>query len=154
MNEVRTNFTGLRTLQRQLKELNTMEAHVGLFADNAGRVAKENRIAHNPSLGYVHEFTPVKGGVRSWLRMPLLTRLGPVIKSKGAGWFNTLHKQGAKRTLGLLGAVGEDVIQEAFATGGWGQWPTLSRETIRRKGSSAILIESAQMRKAVASRVV
>lgn len=154
MNTVKTNFTGLRTLQRQVAELSAMHAEVGLFADNAGRVAEENRIAHNPSLGYVHEFKQVKGGVRSWLRMPLFTKLGPVIASKGAGWFKTLHKQGAKRTLGLLGAVGEDVIQEGFATGGWGQWSALSRETIRRKGSSAILIETTQMRKAVASRVV
>ncbi len=162
MNTVKTNFTGLKTLMRQVEELPTVKVQVGLFADNAGRVADRGRIQDNPSLGYVHEFGMMifhpklnKTTIipeRSFIRMPLMTKLGTLVQS--TNWLAIMAKQGVKRVLAHLGTLGEDVIQEAFATRGYGLWPNLSQTTINRKGSSAILIESAQMRKAVASRVV
>lgn len=86
--------------------------------------------------------------------MPLSLHLGRLIKERGVRWIESLRKIGAKRTLAMLGLLGEQIIDEAFATGGWGSWAPLSSRTIRFKKSSAILIESAQMRKAVVSRVV
>lgn len=156
MNTVKTNFSALQTLRRQVGELEGARVQVGLFADTAGRSADHNRIAHNPSLGYVHEFGDIKHNIpeRSWLRMPLMTQLGPLIMAKGTSWLYLLRTRGVKRMLAFLGALGEDVIQEAFSTRGFGQWVALKPATIRRKKSSAILIESAQMRKAVAYRVI
>lgn len=162
MNTVKTNFTGLKTLMRQVEELPTVKVQVGLFADNAGRVADRGRIDDNPSLGYVHEFGmmihhPKRNTItvipeRSFIRVPLMTKLGALVQE--TNWFAIMAKRGVKRVLAHLGILAEDVIQEAFATRGYGLWPSLSQTTINRKGSSAILIESAQMRKAVASRVV
>lgn len=156
MNTVKTDFTGLKTLMRQVEELPTVKVQVGLFADTAGRIADSDRIQDNPSLGYAHEFGSVGGGYpeRSWLRMPLMTRLGPAMQAMGTSWLYIMRTRGVRRMLGVLGALAEDTIQEAFATGGFGLWKPLARSTIQRKGSSAILIESAQMRKAVGSRVV
>jgi hypothetical protein len=156
MNTVKTNFSVLQTLRRQVGEIETHRAQVGLFADNAGRSADENRIAHNPSLGFVHEFGDIKHNIpeRSFIRMPLWSKLGDLITMQGTNWLYIMRTRGVKRMLAHLGAMAEDLIQEAFSTRGFGQWPELKRETIRRKGSSAILIESAQMRKAVAYRVI
>jgi hypothetical protein len=53
---------------------------------------------------------------------------------------------GVKSAVKLLGVMGEETVQEAFATGGFGQWPALRPRTIQRKGSSRILIDSAQLR--------
>ncbi len=86
--------------------------------------------------------------------MPLMLHLGPALMAQGKGLLRILREQGVKRFLGLIGATGEDVVQEAFATGGWGAWPKLAPSTVAAKHSSAILIESAQMRKAVSSRVI
>ncbi len=162
MNTVKINLTGLKTLMRQVEELPTVRAEVGLFADNAGRVAERGRVQDNPSLGLIHEFGMIFTIIgskalmyipeRSFIRVPLMTRLGPLVQD--TNWFAIMAKQGVKRMLAHLGTLAEDVIQEAFATGGYGLWPQLAPATIRRKGSSAILIESAQMRKAISSRVV
>lgn len=156
MNTVKTNFSVLQTLRRQVGELEAGRVQVGLFADTAARSAEPGRISHNPGLGAVHEFGDPKHNIpeRSFIRMPLMTQLGAQILAKGQSWLFVLRTRGAKRTLALLGALAEDIIQESFATAGWGQWPELKRATIRKKGSSRILIESAQMRKAVAFRVI
>lgn len=164
MNTVKLDLTGLRTLQRQVGELPARKVQVGLFADTAGRVADPGRIDHNPTLGAVHEFglaftvvgnkRTVTIPERSFLRMPLSLYFGPALMAQAQGLLRVLREQGVKRFLGLIGAIGEDVVQEAFATGGWGSWPKLAPSTVAAKHSSAILIESSQLRKAVSSRVV
>lgn len=152
MNTVKTNFAGFKRFRAQIAELETMRAQVGLFQDTAGRSADKGRIVDNPSLGATHEFGSGNIPERSWLRMPLTLHLGPVMQ--GIDWFDSLSRRGVKRTLAFLGVLGEEVVQESFATRGWGAWKELAKETIRKKGSSAILIETAQMRKAISSRVV
>lgn len=156
MNTVKTNFSGIQLLRRQVGELEAGRVQVGLFSDTAARSADRGRISDNPSLGAIHEFGDPKHAIpeRSFIRMPLMTQLGPQLLAKGASWLFVLRTRGAKRTLALLGALAEDVIQEAFSTAGFGQWPELRPATVRKKGSSRILIESAQMRKAVAFRVI
>ncbi len=155
MNTVKVNLTGLKTLQRQLTELETMHAEVGLLADTAGRSAGPGRLQDNPSIGFVHEFGSTLQNIpeRSFIRMPLMLHLGNAIAA-GVDWIALLKAKGAKFVYARLGIIAEEVIQEAFSTGGYGAWPQLKPATIRRKRSSAILIESAQMRKAISSRVV
>jgi hypothetical protein len=153
VNEVKVNLTGLRTLQRQVVELEAQHAEVGLLAETSGR--SSGRGKSNPDIGFVHEFGSVLQNIpeRSFIRMPLMVHLGNAVSS-GIDWFRLLKFRGVKFVLAKLGVVAEDLIQEGFATGGYGTWPALRPATIRRKNSSAILIESAQMRKAVTSRVV
>lgn len=154
MNTVTKDFSGLTKFKSQLTELAAGRAQVGLFAANAGRSADEGREDSNPTLGFIHEFGSGRSPERSWLRMPLSLHLAPLIISRGSRWLESLRTQGAKRTLAFLGILAEDVIQEGFATRGYGAWAPNAPATVARKGSSAPLIESAQMRKAVSSRVV
>lgn len=156
MNSVKYDASGLKTLTRQLGELAPMRAQVGLFRETAGRVNDPGRVSENPSLGAIHEFGDPKHNIpaRSFLVMPLMTQFGKLVASRAASVLYLLRTRGAKRLLAFLGVMGEEVVQESFATRGWGQWPALKIATIKRKKSSAILIESAQMRKAVSSRVV
>ena len=161
---VTLKLDGLHTLQRQAAELGGLRAQVGLFPETAGRSADKGRIDNNPQLGSIHEFglsysilstkATVVIPARSFLRMPLTLKLGETILTNAANWFKMLHTRGAKRTMQFLGVVGEEIVQEAFATRGFGFWPALRPRTIARKGSTAILIESAQLRKAISSRVV
>lgn len=164
MNSVKLNLSPLRTLRRQVSELGKLKVQVGLFQANAGRSSGPGKISDNPSLGAIHEFgssysvlsnrATISIPERSWLRMPLMTQLGPQMLAKAASWLYILRTQGAKRTVAVLGALAVDLIAEAFATGGFGSWAPLARETIRRKHSSRILIESSQMRKAVTYRII
>jgi len=68
-------------------------------------------------------------------------------------WFKKVSKLGAKRSVAALGKAGVDVIQEAFATGGFGLWAPLKPRTVQRKGSDRILIEHGELREAVTSKV-
>ncbi len=92
---------------------------------------------------------------RSWLRMPVITKLPEAINAQSrAKWRDSILRDGVSATLKRLGILAEAVIQDAFATGGFGTWAKLSKVTIRRKKSAAILIASAQLRQSVTSRVV
>lgn len=150
---VKLDLTGLRRLREQLVELNESSAQVGLFQDTAARNAKRGRIDDNPSLGKLMEEGSTLKNIppRSFIAMPLTLHLAPSVGA--VDWFEKLRKVGVRRTLAFLGVIGEETIQEAFSTGGWGAWPKLHKSTIRRKKSSRILIETAQLRKAITSRV-
>jgi hypothetical protein len=135
---------------------------------------------NNPTLGLIHEFgtkqvvesTPSgetgPGAVatfehvthhaipaRSFLRMPLMTRLQTRIDEIGRGvWRAIVLKRGMLPALATLGTVARNLVDAAFASGGFGQWAPNTPATIRRKGSSAPLIDSAQLRKSVTYQVV
>jgi hypothetical protein len=169
MSVVRLNLRPLRLLQSNLAGLSKSRVQVGLFAATASRTAEPGRIADNPSLGAIHEFglsfsrkrdkatTTIPR--RSFLEMPLTLYLAAELRRIGLSWgffisSTAQHGGGAVNMLARLGKAGEDVVAKAFATGGFGHWPALAPETIRRKRSAAILIETKQMRDAVSSRVI
>lgn len=135
---------------------------------------------NNPTLGLMHEFGTKAvtesfpsgergpGAVatfqivsrraipaRSFLRMPLMTRLQSKLDEIGRGvWRAIILKRGVRAALGALGTVARNLVDSAFATRGFGQWAPNSPMTIRRKGSSAPLIDTAQLRKSVTYEVV
>lgn len=152
MNSVRRDFSGFSKLRNQLNVLTTYKAQVGLFPETAYRENKRG-ITDNVSLGFQHEFgnPETKLPERSFIRGPLMTHLGP---SLTVDWFSRIARLGAKRTVASLGRAGVDIIQEAFATGGFGTWAPLKPRTIQRKKSDRILIEHGEMRDAVTSKVV
>jgi hypothetical protein len=156
-NMVRLNKAGLTRLRKQLPDLKKLRAEVGLFAD---RSARDNRhkgpgvTVTNPEVGFEHEFgNPVAAlPQRSFLFMPLVGHLSLA----GINWIKLLQTSGVKRTLGLLGKIGVETVEEAFNTGGFGKWPALSTFTVKRKvmNKNVILVETEQLRAAVNFRVI
>lgn len=127
--------------------------HVGVLGGFDAR--KEEGIG-NAGLGAVHEFGVVSKGIpsRSFLRMPVLNELPAALKvTDRALWHKVIVKQGILGALALLGAYALDVIHLAFETGGFGFWQSLKPRTVRRKGSSAILIDTAQLRQSITAEV-
>jgi hypothetical protein len=165
-------------LKKELARFANARVRVGIMANKADRFDEDwNKTGiNNPTIGLIHEFGtkaltipsgetgPHAAGdittrrpipARSWLRMPLLTKLPDEIDKIGrAVWAGLVLKKGVLYSLRNLGALAENVIQRAFATGGFGQWAPLAPFTIRKKGSSAILIDTAYLRKAVSSVVM
>lgn len=152
---VRYKREGLQKLIAQLGGDAGSRVQVGVFANKSTRKKDSRTIRTNAEIGYAHEFGAGSRNqmlpMRSFLRMPLFQHLRDDIR---INWAKTIKERGMTAALKKLGVVCEGVIQKAFATGGFGQWTPLSPVTIRRKRSSAILIETSQLRRSISSRVV
>lgn len=175
---VALNTDGLEQLRKQLADAPSKRVQVGVLGGKDARSGDESAgyVPGNAEIGLVHEFgvtagaspfkmpgvskQPVKSpGMnlpeRSFLRMPLITKLPVAIVAQGkAAWRKAIVEKGVVFALKNLGVLAEGVVQDAFATGGFGTWPRLSKFTIKKKGSAAILIDTAQLRQSVTSRVV
>jgi hypothetical protein len=127
----------------------------------------------NAAIGLVHEFGSTKRRIpaRSWLRLPIITRLVPSFTAKTADfWRYMIERKGIVKTLKILGIQAENVVQEAFDTGGWGSWAPWSDSYARRRELEVrhkkhrikfigpllfkLLVKTGQLRRAVTSQVV
>jgi hypothetical protein len=113
----------------------------------------------NPELAAKHEYG-VGVPRRSMLRMPFHLHGDKVLKdAKGdaaiqLGQMRKNPRGTAKKILARVGVAGENLVQEAFETRGFGSWKPNAASTIALKGSDSPLIDEGQMRRAVDSRVV
>ena len=130
--------------------------HVGVLGGFDGRQSKEGEAAGNASIGAAHEFGVISRNLpaRSFLRMPVITQLPAALSATDKQlWHKVIIKKGVIGALELLGAYALDSIHLAFETGGFGLWQKLKRATIRRKKSSAILIDTAQLRQSITAEI-
>lgn len=170
----------LAALRAELEKNKSKRVQVGVLGGNDARSGDESGgyVAGNAEIGVAHEFgliggqlpqavrakaglskEPAKSGrslpERSFLRMPVITQLPEAIKAQGKeNWRKAILQKGVVFALKNLGILAEGVIQDAFKTGGFGTWAKLKPATIRRKKSDAILIDTAQLRQSITSRVV
>lgn len=135
-----------------------LAARVGILGAKTNR-AKSGPMT-NAAIGAIHEFGSPSRNIprRSFLKDTFALQgkklLG--IKAELWKWFSggKATPERLRQTYAALGHRGEVLVQEAFETGGSGRWATLKPATIRRKGSSAILIDTAQLRRSITSDVV
>ena len=148
MSGVTLNTQGLQSLKRKLKTAEKARAEVGLFTSHDARDDGESNIA----IGRQHEFGQ---GVprRSFLEIPMLTEFPKIVEGESESLAETFANDGAAATLERLGFMGEVAIQEAFDTGGFGQWPANSPHTLLFKKGDKPLIDTSQLRGAISSRV-
>ncbi len=120
---------------------------------------REDEVLTNPEIAAKNEFG-VGVPRRSMLRMPFHLHGDRILKDAQADARATLAEVGrapqrtAKRLLDRVGIAGENLVQEAFDTRGFGSWKPNAPATVELKGSDAPLIDTAQMRRAVDSRAV
>jgi hypothetical protein len=143
------NLRGLDQLIKALKKDGIVK--VGILGDGSNR--QEGGLT-NAAIGAAHEFGKGNNPVRSWLRAPLMTKLGPEIEKAGI-----LSKSNIKNMVATgspliifkqIGVLGEAVIQEGFETGGYGGWkPSI----MSRKTNHQTLVETQQLRNSVTSEV-
>lgn len=118
----------------------------------------------NAEVGVIHEFGAPKAKIpeRSFLRMPILSRLGDELKSitladwQAVFWSGTGDGRGGGliAVLRVIGQASVNVIQAAFHSGGFGRWAKLQPATIKRKGSSDVLVDTTQLRRSITFAVV
>lgn len=189
---VSVSTDGLSALRAELERAKSKRVHVGVLGGKDARAEDgTGYVAGNAEIGMVHEFGVVSGYVRhksrqvkpgqkrginettkkpsmniperSFLRMPLIVKLPDAILAQGRDlWRKAILNRGVTFALRNLGVLAESIVQDAFATGGFGAWAALSQSTINRRlkksngkiGRMAILVDSAQLRQSVTSRVV
>jgi len=87
--------------------------------------------------------------------MPILSRLDAELRKVSlADWQRTLLTGGLVAVLRIIGQASLNIIKDAFHTGGWGRWAKLKWATIRRKGSSDVLIDTTQLERSITFAVV
>lgn len=163
----RLNTDLLKKLQEELKKAGGSRVNVGVLAGRAARPAtgtyseegyKEGEQAlNNAEIGAVHEFGSKSSKIpeRSFLRVPVVNELPKeVAKIKAVKFVKVILEQGMKTALQNLGVIGEQVVDKAFETRGYGKWEPNAPFTIAKKGSDQPLIDHAFLRKSITSAVV
>ncbi len=151
---VRVDKDTLERLRADIKKNSRARVRVGVLG---GFGERHDGGPTNAQIGAVHEFGSVTRNIpaRSFLRMPVVTEMpGALAKTDRQLWHKVILRQGIRGALALLGAYALDVVHLAFETGGFGAWQALKRATIRRKKSSAILIDTAQLRQSITAELV
>lgn len=129
-----------------IKITEKMAAYLALTAKELGLPE-----LHKKGDGYIH--IPA----RSFLQMPLTRKNAILKKLKQKKIFHSqdefiwyFGKTGDMMTLAtLLGANAVEVVQEAFATSGYGEWKPDSPYTIAAKGSEMPLLDTGELRKKI-----
>lgn len=157
--EVKEDFTGIEKLLKSLKTKKFVK--VGVLRGNVSRQRKEGekRGPNNATIGLKHEFGSFSEGIpkRSFIRMPIQHRQDKIIESvleNKEKYEEALADNEEEVLFQDLGFLAEEAIQESFETQGFGQWRPNSPATIELKGSDSPLIDTAQLRKSITSKVV
>lgn len=157
-NEMKLNLDGMEHLYHLLESAGAKYVKVGVLGSTNQRVEGQKT---NAEIGFIQEFgrySAPKIPARSFLRVPLRTHIRKKLqKSKEFSKENVEKaiKQGkADILLKKLGALGEQIVLEAFDTSGDGKWEPNAAITVALKGSDKPLIDTGELRKSITSQVV
>ena len=127
-------------------------------AEDSKKVVKVGVLGNtrNASVLATHEFGSITKRIprRSVLRDTLVYKKEELeIKVIQLTIDNLDKKNGFTIALKKIGIYAENLIQQAFKTGGFGKWQALKQSTIDNKKSDKILIDTAQLRRGITSKV-
>jgi hypothetical protein len=124
------------------------------------KVGKSPSSLTNAEIGLMMEKGSLANRIprRSFLEMPLVLKSAGLLAMKNKLW--AIFEGGPETAARLkqayveLGHAAERIIQAAFQSGGFGHWKPDSLSTMKRKGSTAPLIDTGQLRRSITSDVV
>ena len=153
--EIRFNLDGLDDIKAKVGS--NMRARVGVLGSKVTRNDGDKSGITNAELMLIQMFGSVTRNIppRDPLLAPLIKKRRELLKSLATGEMREAFMAGDyKKMFMLLGVKAEEFVQQAFETGGFGEWPKNASSTILAKGSSAPLIDTGELRKSVTSDVV
>jgi phage gpG-like protein len=141
-------------LLKEIKKADKSYVEVGILADSATSKVYKSGITVL-AVAAIHEFGLGNNPIRSWLRAPQEAKKKDIEKFI-AREFKKVVEDGedVKKALGRVGAFVSNISKGAFTSDGYGTWAPLEAETIKRKGSSKILIDKGTLRRAISWNVV
>lgn len=148
MSDVKLDTKGLDKLIKALK--NAPVGRIGVLGKNDNRRGSES----NASIGAKHEFGSGSLPVRSFLRMPLTDYLPKYLEESGAfdkkALASVVEQGSLKPWVEKIMIVAEEVVLDAFDTGGFGTWqPSIMEHKVNQQ----TLIETGQLRDSITSEV-
>lgn len=155
-NNIKVNLKGLDKLAKVLGDQFSIK--VGIMGGNAQKKHDKSKLT-NAEIGFINEFGSYTKKIppRSFLEMPLRLYLADYLLKKKAFSQQAIDEAVKNGTLFDLarkvGIVGEEVVQQAFASRGFGQWKPNAPSTIKGKGSDSPLIDTGELRRSITSRV-
>lgn len=148
----------LSGLEKLLKEIGgEYVARVGVIGSAAGEVHDAESGLTNAALGLIHEFGSDSNNIpaRSFLRMPLEAQQDKLMQTLDTGSVKESIESGdIKQVYKILGFSAEQIVKDAFNTGGFGNWKANAPSTIAQKGSDKPLINTGTLQRSITSDVV
>lgn len=146
------NIKGLESLLKAFKG-EIPSARIGILGSKNIR-SKNN--STNATIGAAHEFGTDKLPIRSFLRVPLNDHLQAEIEGSGAlgktEMAEVLRSGSIKIWMEKIAAIAENIVSEAFATGGYGKWPAWKTPGYENN-TGQILVDTQQLRNSITSEV-
>lgn len=154
MNEtVTVNVKGIDALLRALKGKMPV-ARVGILGKNNTRTQDSTSRKTNAEIGVKHEYGLDGMPIRSFLRMPLMNYLQKFMEKNGAfdkkAMDEVIKQKSIFGFMEKIGITAVEVVNEAFNTGGFGQWKPSNME---RKKVHQTLVETQQLRNSITYEV-
>lgn len=127
-------------------------AKVGILGQKNAR--KKSAQKTNAEIGAIHEFG-LNGIERSFLRVPISDHLQAYIEKAGKikpAMLKEIVREGTSKPWARkLGIIGEQIVADAFDSGGFGKW---KQSDMSRKKVKQTLVETQQLRNSISSEVV
>jgi hypothetical protein len=164
------DLTKLTRFAKEISGASGWAVRVGIFSDKSPR--KDGDEMDNAAVGLQHELGVISRRIpiRSWLTMPLRVTSAEIVREVAYAMKDKLAHFGIPAMLKDLGYACEKAIEDAFHTSGFGTWQALKPATVRRKMAAfmkkhpgfnpaehtneGILVDTGQLRRSVASKVV
>ena len=116
----------------------------------------------NADIGLIHEkgWPPKNIPRRSFLEVPLTLKMPKLMERIGKAMLKGITEDNVEFAYKELARYGEGIVLQAFPTSGFGTWPALKRGSTeiggygRQGGKPSHLIDTAQLRNSISSRVV
>lgn len=153
--KIRADLSQLENLLKQIG--GEFVARVGVIGSAAGEVHDSESGLTNAELGLIHEFGSESRNIpaRSFLRMPLETKQDQLIDKLDTGEVKDAIESGdIKQVYKVLGREGEQIVRDAFMSGGYGNWKANAPATVARKGTDKPLLDTGALQRSVSSDVV
>ena len=170
LSKVVCNLGPLDALNLDIRNNRNAYVKVGILSGK--KTGRKEGDLDNPNLGATHEFGSFGRKIpsRSFLRMPLSSELPHRMNAIGRDvWQAIIDKEGLRVALKKLGVYGEDTVQAAFDSNGFGRWAPWSdryarwREMLARTKKReeaqvgpmqlAILVLTGQLAESITSKV-
>lgn len=141
----------LKQYEKNLEESKKLVAAVGLPQEKVGGKAYGNGMTVL-EVGGIQEYGAPEANIpsRSFIRVPFIINRKKIEKFIEIT-FKKVVEEGlpANIAIGRIGAFAQKIALESFSTNGYGKWQPLKPKTIKRKKSSAILIDTGILRQSI-----
>ena len=137
---------------KAMKKMKKKHVAVGILASEATSRIYDSG-ANVLDVAVSNEFGTRTTPERSFLRMPQEVKDKEIRAFINKKTIEVLEGAPVDKGLGLIGTYVVNVTQKAFASNGFGKWAPLDPKTIKKKGSSATLIDKGTLKNSVTYEV-